>query len=155
MLMTYCGPEIPLKLRILNGDQNLKSISTGETGKYSRVIDYEPMADIILIASDNSLTAVNKNPPYNIVTTFESASIKSLSSNSVNSFAIAMSSGVEVFTKKATIGIQNKLLLNAPFVCNMMKMIFTLVFYGYRYSHNDSKCCNRYRYSEFKWKTYC
>jgi hypothetical protein len=86
---------------VLNGDQNLKSISTGETGKYSRVIDYEPMADIILIASDNSLTAVNKNPPYNIVTTFESASIKSLSSNSVNSFAIAMSSGVEVFTKKS------------------------------------------------------
>lgn len=87
---------------VLDGDQSLKSISTGETGKYSRVIDYEPIADIILIASDNSLNAVNKNPPYNIVTKFESASIKSISSNNQNIFAIAMSNGVEVFTKKTT-----------------------------------------------------
>lgn len=87
---------------VLKGDRNLKSISTGETGKYSRVIDYEPMGDVILIASDNSLTAVNKNPPYNIVTKFESASLKSISSNSANSFAIAMSNGVEVFTKNTT-----------------------------------------------------
>ena len=85
---------------ILKENKNPVTIHVGDAGMYSRVIDYEPVGDVMIVASDNNLVAINRNPPHQIKITFEYGSAKSLSGYGNDHFAVALSNGIVLFSKE-------------------------------------------------------